>query len=67
VDDVILRFNGSSIENDQHLISLVKLSDIGRKVELQVLRNGQLMTLQALIGRLEDFTDAMKTAAESTR
>jgi serine protease Do len=63
VDDIILRFNGAAIENDQHLISLVKLSDIGRQVEMQVLRKGQYVTVQALIGRLEDFVDAAEPAA----
>jgi serine protease Do len=62
VDDIILRFNGAAIENDQHLISLVKLSDIGRQVEMQVLRKGQHVTVQALIGRLEDFVDTVPTA-----
>jgi serine protease Do len=65
VDDVIVRFNGTAIENDQHLISLVKLSDVGRQVELTVLRKGQLLTVQALIGRLEDFADAVETAAQT--
>ena len=59
-DDVILRFNDASIENDQHLISLVKLSEVGRQVDLVVLRKGQLVTKQALIGRQEDFADAVK-------
>ncbi len=67
VDDVILRFNGAAIENDQHLISLVKLSDIGRQVEMQLLRKGQYVTVQALIGRLEDFVDAVDKAAEQSR
>jgi serine protease Do len=51
IDDVILRFNGTPIENDGHLISLVKLSDIGRHVELIVLRRGQYATVQTTIGR----------------
>jgi serine protease Do len=67
VDDVILRFNGASIENDQHLISLVKLSDVGRQVELTVLRDGKLVTLQALIGRLGDFADAVEKATAPAR
>ena len=67
IDDVILRFNGVAIENDQHLISLVKLSDIGRQVEMQVLRNKQYVTVQALIGRLEDFVDAAEPAAVPVR
>jgi serine protease Do len=57
IDDVILRFNGTPIENDRHLISLVKLSEIGRRVELVVLRGGQFLTIETTIGRLEDFTN----------
>ncbi len=55
VDDVILRFNGTPIENDQHLISLVKLSDVGRQVELLVLRERQFVTVQASVGRQSDY------------
>jgi serine protease Do len=55
VDDVILRFNGTPIENDQHLISLVKLSDVGRQVELLVLRDRQFVTVQASVGRQNDY------------
>jgi serine protease Do len=54
-EDVILRFNGVPIENDQHLISLVNLTEIGRQVELTVLRHGQMLTKQAQIGRRGDF------------
>ena len=57
-DDVILKFNGTPIENDQQLISLVKLSEVGRAVELVVLRGGQLVTEQATVGRIEDFPSA---------
>jgi serine protease Do len=57
-DDVILRFNGVSVENDQHLISLVNLTEIGRQVELTVMRHGQMLTTQAQIGRRGDFVPA---------
>ena len=68
-DDIIVRFNGASIENDQHLISLVKLSEVGRQVELAILRKGQLVTSQALIGREEDFAPGPKAveAANTNR
>jgi serine protease Do len=65
-NDVILRFNNAAIENDQHLINLVKLSDVGRPVDMIVLRGGQMVTIKAQIGRLADFADqaeaALKTA-----
>jgi serine protease Do len=66
-DDVILSFNGAQIENDQHLISLVKLSDVGRQVEMEVLRKGAYVKVQAAIGKLEDFVDAAQSAADSNR
>jgi serine protease Do len=66
-DDVILSFNGAQIENDQHLISLVKLSDVGRRIELEVLRKGAYTKVQAAIGRLEDFVDAAQPPAVDNR
>jgi serine protease Do len=51
IDDVVIRFNGTPIENDRHLVSLVKLSDVGRQVELVVLRGGKVVNVQASIGR----------------
>jgi serine protease Do len=61
-DDVILRFNGVAIEDDQHLISLVNLTEIGRQVELMVMRHGQMITKQALIGRRGDFVPVVQAA-----
>jgi len=54
VDDVILRYDGKAIDNDHHLISLVKLTEVGKRVELIVLRNGKLLTKVAQIGTLDD-------------
>jgi S1-C subfamily serine protease len=50
VNDVILEFNGVRIEQDTHLISLVKLAEVGSEVELLVLRDGKLMRVRAEIG-----------------
>jgi serine protease Do len=67
IDDVILRFNEAPIENDQHLISLVKLSDVGRQVEMEVLRKGQFVKVTALIGRLEDYVGSAQQTVEQNR
>ncbi|MEO2047903.1 MAG: trypsin-like peptidase domain-containing protein [Pirellulales bacterium] len=53
VDDIILRYDGKKIDDDDHLISLVKLSEIGKQVELVVFRNGKLLTKLAQIGTSE--------------
>jgi serine protease Do len=50
VNDVILEFNGVRVEQDMHLISLVKLAEVGSKVDLLVLRDGKLMRVRAEIG-----------------
>ena len=64
-NDVILRFNNAVIENDQHLINLVKLCDVGRPVEMVVLRSGQTVNVTAQIGRLDDFLAETEAALKS--
>ncbi len=64
-NDVILRYNNAAIENDQHLINLVKLSDVGRPVDMVVLRGGQMVNIQALIGRLDDFLTETEAALKA--
>jgi serine protease Do len=49
VNDIILEFNGIQVEQDDHLVSLIKLSEIGRRVQLTVLRDGKLLRLDAEI------------------
>jgi serine protease Do len=60
--DVILRFNDAVVENDDQLISLVKLSHIGRQVELAVLRDGRVLTVSAQIARFDDFAGVVDDA-----
>ncbi|QDU87651.1 Putative serine protease HtrA [Pirellulimonas nuda] len=42
-DDVVISFAGTRIEDDDHLISLVKLTEVGQSVELVVFRDGAPM------------------------
>ena len=46
VDDLILDFNGIEIEDENHLIHLVSLTELNRPVRVVVLRNGQRMPLK---------------------
>ena len=64
-NDVILRYNNATIENDQHLINLVKLSDVGRPVDMVVLRGGQMVNIKAQIGRLDDFLAETEAALKA--
>ncbi|MFO0788674.1 MAG: trypsin-like peptidase domain-containing protein [Pirellulales bacterium] len=49
VNDVILEYNGVRIDQDIHLISLVKLTEIGRRVPITVLRDGKVMNMDVEI------------------
>jgi serine protease Do len=49
VNDVILEFNGVRIEQDIHLVSLIKLTEVGRRVPLTVLREGKYVNLDVEI------------------
>ncbi|MBC7336401.1 MAG: trypsin-like peptidase domain-containing protein, partial [Clostridia bacterium] len=47
--DIILRMDGKLIENDAHLITLVNMSEVGKEVTLQVLRNGHIFDVKAVL------------------
>ncbi|MEO1496699.1 MAG: trypsin-like peptidase domain-containing protein [Planctomycetota bacterium] len=51
--DVILRFDGVPIENNGHLITLVKLTTAGRQVELELFRDGSVLRTYVEVGRQE--------------
>ena len=46
-DDVILKLDGTSIDDDAHLVNLVGLIEIGKKVSLEIFRDGKTIVLQA--------------------
>jgi serine protease Do len=58
VNDVILEFNGMRIEEDEHFVSLVKLTEVGRQVEMLVVRDGKVLRMNVLIGDDRNFAEA---------
>lgn len=52
--DVILRFDDRVVEDDDHLIYMVNTSEIGKQVELQVLRAGQVFNVTAKLAERPD-------------
>lgn len=52
VGDVIIDFNGTRIEDDDHLVNLVGLTDIRREVPLVVIRDKKLVKLTVRVGKL---------------
>jgi serine protease Do len=49
IDDVVVEMNGTPIENDTHLVSLVGLTEIGKEIELKVWRKRELITIKVTI------------------
>lgn len=47
--DVVVSYNGETIKDTSHLISLVQRSGIGKKVKMGVWRKGKLIELEATI------------------
>ena len=45
MDDVIVSFNGVEIEDENHLINLVSLSEVGTAAEMEVVRGGRRLQL----------------------
>ncbi len=52
VNDVIIKFDNITIEDDDHLRTLVKLTEIGKQVELLIYRDGQPIVKTVEIGDL---------------
>ena len=56
-DDVILTFDGLEVDDMQHLINLVKRTEINRRVALVVFRDRILQEFEVRIGRREEYLE----------
>jgi serine protease Do len=54
-DDVIVAFDGASIEDDDHLVSLVSITSTDRTVTLGVFRNREMIDLSMPVASREQF------------
>jgi serine protease Do len=50
VNDVILQYNGVRVERDTHLIGMVKLTEVGERVPIVVMREGNPLSMFVEIG-----------------
>jgi serine protease Do len=55
IDDVVLEFDGATIEDDNHLINRVSLTEVGKEVALVVLRDGVSVSMRMKVGDRADF------------
>ena len=46
MDDVIVSFNGVEVEDENHLINLVSLSEVGTAVDMELMRGGRRLRVQ---------------------
>jgi serine protease Do len=63
--DVVLEFDGEVIDDTRELVRIVAESEIGRRVDVVVFREGGEKTLQVEIGLLEEATLAAAPGAPS--
>ena len=55
IDDVIISFQGTAVQNMSQLITLIQRSEIGDQVTLKIWRKGAKQTLSATIGKADDY------------
>ena len=58
-DDVIVNFNGVSVIDENHLINLVSLAEIGHPVQIEVFRGGRRQSLQLKLTDREHYQTAL--------
>ncbi len=56
--DVIIRFDGRPVPNDKRLPQIVAGTEVGKSVDVVVIRKGSEMTVKVTLGELEKATDA---------
>jgi serine protease Do len=55
VDDVILKFNGVPVDDGDHLVNIVSMTEVGKTVPVVVWRNGREVQLTAKVGDAARF------------
>jgi serine protease Do len=55
IDDIIVQFNGVTIEDHTHLRGLVKLTEVGKPVDVLIYRAGKPVRKTIEIGNFADF------------
>ena len=64
VGDVILSFGGQSVTDTRELVRMVGNSDVGQTVPLEVLRDGEVITVNVTLGRREEAEGIVPASAE---
>ncbi|MFO1023483.1 MAG: trypsin-like peptidase domain-containing protein [Planctomycetales bacterium] len=67
MDDVIVKFNGDEVMDENHLINLVSLAPMGQKLETEVIRNGGAVTLYVVLGDREEHQQRAAAPADPSK
>lgn len=57
VDDVVLQYNNVVVDDIDHLINLVNLTEVGREVPVVIFRDGEVQTLMVILGDRNEQLD----------
>jgi len=60
-DDVIVGFDGVTVDDENHLINLVGIAEIGKSLRVDVLRGGQTMSVEVTLTDRNDYRSAAGT------
>ena len=64
--DVIVRYDGKPVDSPKALPGLVANTEIGKAVELSVLRDGGVRALKVTVGNMTDARQASATGGRAT-
>ncbi len=65
--DVIIEFDGKRIKDTRELVRIVGDSSVGKKVLVEVLREGKEVSLSVKLGRLEDNIASRQPVSKSSK
>jgi serine protease Do len=66
VDDVILEINNVQIDDDNHLVSMVALTEVGKELPLLIYRNGEPVRLSVKVSSRNKFEKARPVSTRGT-
>ncbi len=66
-DDVILTFDGIEVMDENHLINLVSLTAVGKKVKVVIFRAGKHQTIDVSVGDREDYNQSQQRSEAPTQ
>lgn len=67
IDDVVLTFDGIEVLDENHLINLVSLTAVGKKVKVVIFRKGKHITLDVTVGDRVELDKEQSRSEAPTR